>query len=38
VGNNVRKNIEQGPLFMNLEGQLIWISLVESLDHVGCIH
>ena len=35
---NVRKHIEQGPLSMNLGGWLIWVSLMECLDHIGCIH
>jgi len=32
--DNARK---QCPLLMNLGGRLIWIILMECLDHVGCI-
>jgi len=37
VCNIIRKDIEQGPLLMNLRGWPIWISLVEILDHIRCI-
>ena len=29
--------MRQWPLVMNLGGQLSWVSLVECLDHFGCI-
>jgi len=36
--DNIRKCIKQCPLPMNLGGRLIWISLVECLDHIWCIN
>jgi len=35
VCNYVRKDIEQ--VLMKLGGQLIWMSLVECLEYIGCI-
>src|SRR5882724_7450929 len=37
VGNDIRKNIKQGPLLLNSGSWLIWVSLMECLDHIGCI-
>jgi len=36
--DNVRKNLAQCPLPMDLGGQLIWIGLMECLDYIRCIH
>jgi len=36
--DNIRKQMNHGPLSMNLGGQLIWISMIECLDYIGCVH
>jgi len=38
VGENIRKTIRQGPLFMDSRSWLVWIGLMECLDNIGCVH
>jgi len=38
VCKNIRKHIEQWSPTRDLGGWLLWISLVECMDNVGCIH
>jgi len=37
VGENIRKTIRQGPLFMDSRSWLVWIGLMECLDNIGCV-
>src|SRR5882724_4060657 len=37
VRDNIGRSIKQCPLFMNLGGWIMWISLVECSDHIRCI-
>ena len=38
VGDNIRKNIKQGPLLMDSGSRLVWIGMMECLDNVRCVH